>query len=165
MSWNLLTIRESLLRQCFRQLAFAVQYVQNKLMILLYSWIFFLNTAVLYWLLRGHMTSINKAVSRQTFLRGQDRKVSKPSFINWSLSVEASRQLILLMHQYIHVAHVFNMVEPLPRTVRSATQRMESFFLYATRIQCVLYGLISFFCYTGNRGNETLCRDGKQNYI
>ena len=103
-------------------------YVQNKLMILLYSWIFFLNTAVLYWLLRGHMTSINKAVSRQKFLRGQDRKVSKPSFINWSLSVEASRQLIVLMHQYIHVAHVFNMVEPLPRTVRSATQRMESFF-------------------------------------
>ena len=66
-------------------------YVQNKLMILLYSWIFFLNTAVLYWLLRGHMTSIKKAVSRQKFLRGQDRKVSKPSFINWSLSVEASR--------------------------------------------------------------------------
>ena len=77
MSWNLLTIREFLLRQCFRQLAFAVQ---NKLMILLYSWIFFLNTAVLYWLLRGHMTSINKAVSRQNFLREQDCKVAKPSF-------------------------------------------------------------------------------------
>ena len=55
-------------------------YVQNKLMILLYSWIFFLNTAVLYWLLRGHMTSINKAVSRQNFLREQDCKVAKPSF-------------------------------------------------------------------------------------
>ena len=127
MSWNLLTIREFLYANVSGNLP-SLYYVQNKLMILLYSWIFFLNTAVLYWLLPGHMTSINKAVSRQKFLRGQDRKVSKPSFINWSLSVEASTQLIVLMHQYIYVAHVFNIVEPLPRTVRSATQRMESFF-------------------------------------
>ena len=70
------------------------------------------------------------------------------------------------MHQYIRVAHVFNTVEPLPRTVRSATYVENGIvFLYETRIQRVLYGIISFFCYTGNRGNETLCRDGKQNYI
>ena len=67
------------------------------------------------------MTSIKKAVSRQKFLRGQDCKVAKPSFINWSLSREALRWLIVLMHQYIHVAHVRNIVEPLRRTVRSAT--------------------------------------------
>lgn len=38
-----------------------------------------------YMEVRGHMTSINKPVSPKKFLTGQDFKVAKPSFINWSL--------------------------------------------------------------------------------
>ena len=80
MSWNLLTIRQLLLRQCFRQLALAVVCTEQAHDLII-QMEFFLNTAVLYWLLRGHMTSINKPVSRQKFRKGQDCKVAKPSFI------------------------------------------------------------------------------------
>lgn len=162
MSWNLLTIREFLLRQCFRQLALAVVCTEqaHDLVIQLD---FFLNTAVLYWLLRGHMTSINKPVSPQKFLTGQDCKVAKHSFINWSLKPQ---KIVDSFNASVHSCCARTQYSwAFAKNCEVSNVENGIVFLCETRIQCVLYGMISFFCYTGNRGNETLCRDGKQNYI